>query len=71
MEHVSVKNREESQEVSPLLKALREQKGARLKGRRPTHDQTRYIFETNTIGITDRDDFKLLLNKFRIEYRDD
>lgn len=90
MEHVSVKNREESQEVSPLLKALREQKEARLKGgiyhrvqidltynsnhiegSRLTHDQTRYIFETNTIGITDQDDFKLLLNKFRIEYRDD
>lgn len=58
--------------VSPLLKALREQKSMKLKGgiyhrtqidltynsnhiegSRLTHDQTRYIFETNTIGITD------------------
>ncbi len=58
--------------VSPLLKALREQKGAKIKGgiyhrtqidftynsnhiegSRLTHDQTRYIFETNTIGVAD------------------
>ena len=58
--------------VSPLLKALREQKASKLKGgiyhrtqidltynsnhiegSKLTHDQTRYIFETNTIGITD------------------
>ena len=76
--------------ISPLLKAVREQKDGKLKGgiyhriqidltynsnhiegSKLTHDQTRYIFETNTIGITDRDDFMLLLNKFRIEYRDD
>lgn len=57
---------------SPLLKALREQKNAKMKGSiyhrtqidltynsnhiegsRLTHDQTRYIFETNTLGITD------------------
>lgn len=57
--------------LSPLLKTLREQKSAKLKGgiyhriqidltynsnhiegSRLTHDQTRYIFETNTIGIT-------------------
>lgn len=92
MEHVSVKNREESHEVSPLLKALREQKEARLKGgiyhrvqidltynsnhiegSRLTHDQTRYIFETNTIGITDRavnvDDIIETINHFRaIDY---
>lgn len=57
--------------VSPLLAALREQKGSRRKGgiyhrtqvdltynsnhiegSRLTHEQTRYIFETNTIGVT-------------------
>lgn len=58
--------------VSPLLAALREEKGARRKGgiyhrtqidltynsnhmegSRLTHEQTRYIFETNTVGLTD------------------
>ena len=58
--------------LSPLLKALREQKASKLKGgiyhrtqidltynsnniegSKLTHDQTRYIFETNTIGVTD------------------
>ena len=58
--------------VSPLLKALREQKASKLKGgiyhrtqidltynsnniegSKLTYDQTRYIFETNTIGVTD------------------
>ncbi len=58
--------------ASPLLKALREQKGAKIKGgiyhrtqidftynsnhiegSRLTHDQTRYLFETNTIGVAD------------------
>ena len=58
--------------ISPLLKALREQKASKLKGgiyhrtqidltynsnhiegSKLTHDQTRYIFETNTIGVTD------------------
>ena len=58
--------------LSPLLKALREQKASKLKagiyhrtqidltynsnhieGCKLTHDQTRYIFETNTIGVTD------------------
>ena len=60
-----------SNNVTPLLAALREQKAMRLKGgiyhktqidltynsnhiegSRLTHDQTRYIFETNTIGVT-------------------
>ena len=58
--------------LSPLLKALREQKASKLKGgiyhrtqidltynsnhiegSKLTRDQTRYIFETNTIGVTD------------------
>ena len=58
--------------ISPLLKALREQKASKLKGGiyhrtqidltynsnhiegiKLTYDQTRYIFETNTIGVTD------------------
>lgn len=58
--------------ISPLLRALREQKASKLKGgiyhrtqidltynsnhiegSKLTHDQTRYIFETNTIGVTD------------------
>ena len=74
--------------VSPLLKALREQKTVKLKGgiyhrtqidltynsnhiegSRLTHDQTRYIFETNTIGITDEsinvDDIIETTNHFR------
>ena len=73
--------------VSPLLKALREQKASRLKGgiyhrtqidltynsnhiegSRLTHDQTRCIFETNTIGITDEtvnvDDIVETVNHF-------
>lgn len=73
---------------SPLLKALREQKEARIKGgiyhrtqidltynsnhiegSRLTHDQTRYIFETNTIGVTDTnvnvDDIIETTNHFR------
>ena len=60
------------QKLSPLLKALREQKASKLKGgiyhrtqidltynsnhiegSKLTYDQTRYIFETNTIGVTD------------------
>ncbi len=60
------------QRISPLLRALREQKEAKMKGgiyhrtqidltyssnhiegSRLTKEQTRYIFETNTIGITD------------------
>lgn len=74
--------------LSPLLKTLREQKSARLKGgiyhriqidltynsnhiegSRLTHDQTRYIFETNTIGITSEavnvDDIVETTNHFR------
>ena len=74
--------------VSPLLKALREQKEVKLKGgiyhrtqidltyssnhiegSRLTQDQTRYIFETNTIGITDQsvnvDDIIETANHFR------
>ena len=78
--------------TSPLLKALREQKEARLKGgiyhrtqidltynsnhiegSRLTHEQTRYIFETNTIGITHEavnvDDVMETVNHFRcIDY---
>lgn len=73
---------------TPLLKILREQKSAKLKGgiyhrtqidltynsnhiegSRLTHDQTRYIFETNTIGITDQsvnvDDIIETINHFR------
>ena len=74
--------------VSPLLKALREQKETRLgggiyhktqidltynsnhiEGSRLTHEQTRYIFETNTLGITDEavavDDIVETVNHFR------
>ncbi len=74
--------------ASPLLKALREQKDAKIKGgiyhrtqidltynsnhiegSRLTHDQTRYIFETNTIGVTDEsinvDDIIETTNHFR------
>lgn len=78
--------------LSPLLKTLREQKSAKLKGgiyhriqidltynsnhiegSRLTHDQTRYIFETNTIGITSEavnvDDIVETTNHFRaIDY---
>lgn len=78
--------------VSPLLKALREQKASRLKGNiyhrtqidltynsnhiegsKLTQEQTRYIFETNTIGITDQtvnvDDIMETVNHFRcIDY---
>ncbi len=80
--------RKTSRKVSPLLKALREQKAVRLKGgiyhrtqidltynsnhmegSRLTHEQTRYIFETNTIGITDEavniDDVLETVNHFR------
>lgn len=75
------------QKASPLLKALREQKDARIKGgiyhrtqidltynsnhiegSRLSHDQTRYIFETNTIGVTDEsinvDDIIETINHF-------
>lgn len=78
--------------LSPLLKTLREQKSAKLKGgiyhriqidltynsnhiegSRLTHDQTRYIFETNTIGITSEavnvDDIVETTNHFKaIDY---
>ena len=77
---------------SPLLTALREQKGAKMKGSiyhhtqidltynsnhiegsRLTHDQTRYIFETNTIGFSNNmvnvDDIIETANHFRcIDY---
>ena len=76
------------EKISPLLKALREQKELKLKGSiyhrtqidltynsnhiegsKLTHDQTRYIFETNTIGITDSainvDDIVETINHFR------
>mgnify|MGYP004675812375 FL=1 len=74
--------------ISPLLKALREQKESGIKGgiyhrtqidltynsnhiegSRLTKEQTRYIFETNTIGITDTavkvDDIIETTNHFR------
>lgn len=74
--------------VSPLLRALREQKETKMKGgiyhrtqidltynsnhiegSRLTKEQTRYIFETNTIGITDEavrvDDIIETTNHFR------
>ncbi len=78
--------------ISPLQKALREQKATHLKGgiyhttqieltynssqiegSQLTHDQTRYIYETNTIGITERamnvDDIIETINHFRcIDY---
>ena len=78
--------------VSPLLKALREQKEAKMKGgiyhrtqidltynsnhiegSRLTKEQTRYIFETNTLGITSEntriDDIMEAVNHFRcIDY---
>ena len=78
--------------VSPLHKALREQKEAKMKGgiyhrtqidltynsnhiegSRLTKEQTRYIFETNTLGITTEstriDDIMETVNHFRcIDY---
>lgn len=74
--------------ISPLLKALQEEKDMRLKGgiyhrtqidltfnsnhiegSRLTHDQTRYIFETNTIGVANEavnvDDIVETVNHFR------
>ena len=87
-----VKMNNYSERQTPLLKVLREQKEARLKGgiyhrtqidltynsnhiegSRLTHEQTRYIFETNTIGITDSavnvDDIVETVNHFRcIDY---
>ena len=74
--------------ISPLLKALQEQKDSNMKGgiyhhtqieltynsnhiegSRLTEEQTRYIFETNTIGITDKavkvDDIIETTNHFR------
>lgn len=74
--------------ISPLLRALREQKDAKMKGgiyhrtqidltynsnhiegSRLTKEQTRYIFETNTIGITNEavkvDDIIETTNHFR------
>lgn len=77
-----------NQQASPLLKALRREKNAQMKGgiyhrtqidltynsnhmegSRLTHEQTRYIFETNTIGATDEtlnvDDIVETANHFR------
>lgn len=78
--------------ISPLLKAVREQKDGKIKGgiyhriqidltynsnhiegSKLTHDQTRYIFETNTIGISEGtvnvDDIIETTNHFRaIDY---
>lgn len=77
-----------SNNISPLLASLREQKSARIKGgiyhrvqvdltynsnhiegSRLTRDQTRLIFETNTVGITDQplnvDDVIETANHFR------
>lgn len=82
------KKKTAGRKASPLLKALREQKDAKVKGgiyhrtqidltynsnhiegSRLTHDQTRYIFETNTIGVTDTsvnvDDIIETTNHFR------
>lgn len=82
------KKKTAGRQASPLLKALREQKDAKVKGgiyhrtqidltynsnhiegSRLTHDQTRYIFETNTIGVTDTsvnvDDIIETTNHFR------
>lgn len=76
------------QKISPLLRALREQRESRLKGgiyhrtqidltynsnhiegSRLSQEQTRHIFETNTIGITDEaiavDDIIETTNHFR------
>ena len=49
-----------------------------IEGSQLSHEQTRYIFETNTIGITDdavtdtcltaQDQYKASLNYFRIKY---
>ena len=33
------------------------------KGSRLTHDQTRYIFETNTIGVTDQNVVSLIIDR--------
>lgn len=87
-----IPSKKSARRLSPLLKALREQKELRVKGgiyhrlqidltynsnhiegSRLTHDQTRYIFETNTIGITDLpvnvDDIVETSNHFRaIDY---
>ena len=83
-----IPGRRQSRPVSPLLAALREQKGSKatggiyhrgqidltyssnhIEGSRLTHDQTRYIFETNTIGVTDAavnvDDIIETANHFR------
>lgn len=81
-----------SNKISPLLKALREQKASRMKGgiyhrtqidltynsnhiegSRLSKEQTRYIYETNTIGITHEaimvDDIIETTNHFRcIDY---
>jgi Fic family protein len=92
MDFATEKDWAESEEISPLLEALSEQRASRMKGgiyhriqvdltyhsnhiegNRLTHDQTRYIFETNTIGITDAavnvDDIIETTNHFRaIDY---
>ncbi len=83
-----VDKRGKKNRMSPLLKALREQKENRMKGgiyhrtqidltynsnhiegSRLTHDQTRHIFETNTIGVSDEsinvDDIIETTNHFR------
>ena len=90
MENVTTK--EKTGSISPLLRALREQKQANIKGgiyhrvqvdmtynsnhiegSRLSHEQTRYIFETNTIGIVSEsvnvDDIIETTNHFRaIDY---
>ena len=91
-ENASLPKIRKQNKVSPLLKALQEQKQMRLKGgiyhriqidltynsnhiegSKLTQDQTRYIFETNTIGMTDNtinvDDIIETTNHFRcIDY---
>ena len=82
------KERNASKRLSHLLKRLKEEKGASIKGgiyhkiqidltynsnhiegSRLSHEQTRYIFETNTIGISDVsvkvDDIIETVNHFR------
>lgn len=84
--------KKENSKISPLLRRLREEKEARLKGgiyhrtqidltynsnhiegSRLSKEQTRYIFETNTLGITTEstsvDDIMETVNHFRcIDY---
>lgn len=90
--NAEVPNRKKTLVISPLLRILKDEKKAKIKGSiyhriqidltynsnhiegsRLTHDQTRYIYETNTIGVTDSavniDDIIETTNHFRaIDY---